>query len=128
MSFSKLLDTTYSTKRPAATSGGKGGTLATHLTGVLCTPIAPAVSGMGDNSVLGIQDGLTGQVLKLYTIETQYQTHTDGGVGVTQVPDILEGDAVVDGSEEYEVRRVEEWPAASNLLAFLRVVLEKPLQ
>jgi len=121
MSLTKLADQTYSTKRPPAMSSGKRAVPAANLTGVKCTAIMPMI-GDSDKNALFSQDGL---VVEMWETYAQYQTHTDSGSSVTQVPDIKEGDVLTVGSKDYYVRRVDNWPAAGGLLAFIRVVVEE---
>ena len=124
MSLSKLADQTYSTKRPPAMSSGKRAVPAANLSGVKCTAIMPMV-GDSDKNALSNRDPISGMMLELWETYTQYQTHTDSTVSVTQVPDIKEGDVLTVGSKDYYVRRVDNWPAAGGLLAFIRVVVEE---
>src|SRR3990172_4686010 len=108
MAFSDMATTTVSTKRAGAVSAGKRAAPATNLTGVKILPIMP-INTMRDS----VQDrqGLSGQAIETLETYVEYQAHTDSGVAVTQIPDIIEGDIIVVGSAEYEVRHVANWPS-----------------
>jgi len=125
MSWSRLATATYSTTRPPAISSGKRGIPVTHLTGIKCTPIMPAITGTSANNPMPNLDPVTGQVKELWEVYAESQSHTDSGSTVNQVPDIREGDFMVIGSVEYHVRRVLNWPDTSTTLAFIRVILEE---
>jgi hypothetical protein len=122
--LTKMSTATYSTKRNPAASGGKGGVSVTNLTNLSCTPIMPSLSLTNTNPMM-VNEPVKGQVKDLYETYIEYQAHTDGGSPVTQLPDVIENDIVVVGSTDYKVRRVENWPATTTLLAFLRVILEE---
>lgn len=121
MAFSDMASTTVSTKRAGAVTAGKRAAPVTNLTNLKILPIMP-INTMRDS----VQDrqGLPGQPIETLETYVEYQAHTDGGVSVTQIPDIAEGDIIVDGSTEYEVRHVANWPA-TDLTGFLRISVEE---
>lgn len=121
MAFGDMATTTASTKRAGAVTAGKRAAPVTNLTGVKILPIMP-INTMRD--AVQLRPGVEGQAIELLETYVEYQAHTDSGVAVTQIPDIKEGDILVVGSTEYEVRFVSGWPA-TNLTGFLRISLEE---
>jgi hypothetical protein len=121
MSFKKLARDTYSTKRPPARVDGKrGGTPVTHLENVPFVPLYPkresntSAQGRAETIVEGIE------------FYAQYSTHTDGGVEVTQVPDVVEDDYIVDSNgNEYKVTYVGTWPQTNVRKSFIQVITEE---
>lgn len=127
MSLSEMATEIYTFKRNLALVAGKGGGSVAHLTNIASTPIMPAVTGDGNNNPLIITDPIKGQITDLHQIYVEYQTHEDMTVEVTQLPDIEEGDVLVADSADYRVRRVEKWPATSDLLSYMRVTVEESI-
>lgn len=118
---------TYSTKRSPAKVAGKTGDAVTNLTGVKSVPIMPLVATgvSGANIPRAPKVAVTGRVKDFWITAIEYQTHTDSGVPVTQVPDIKERDVLVVGSTDYKVREVQNWPATISTLAFIYVTVEE---
>lgn len=95
------------TKRATLTSG-KRGAPTTYLTGLVITPPDPA-------------DGSRRAELQQRYGETPHrllETYVEG------TPDIVEGDRLVVGSEDYAVRGVAKWAKAGSLPAYTHLVLE----
>jgi hypothetical protein len=106
----RLMKVTASTERASMTSG-KRGTPTTKLASVLCLPIDPVPAGEARDHLLRM--GL-GSPIALY------QTLTAGG------QDIISGDTLTVGSQDYAIRLVETWAESTNLGdAYLRLILEK---
>jgi len=123
MAFSDLATSTVSTKRAGAVVAGKRAAPVTHLENVSVFPIMPIdIGGRGDR--VTTRSGLPGQAIEQWETYTENHEHTDDSVTVTQIPDIREGDIMVDGSAEYEVSFVANWPI-TNLTGFLRISLEE---
>jgi hypothetical protein len=99
----RFLTVTASTKRAPAISGGKRGTPTTKISSLLCTPLDPV-------------DPELRQRLALNTPHELLQTFVKGAL------DILEGDILVVGANEYPIRSCAEWTWESS--RFLRLVLE----
>jgi len=111
---------TASTKRSPDAAGGKVGARETHLSGVKITPLMPASRDTVQHPAM--QAG----TYVLWEAYTNCHTHTDDGVSVTQLPDIVEGRdlLVVDGTE-YVVQYVGRWPAVGSLGAYLQIVVRE---
>lgn len=101
-SFQKLATVTASTKR-ATLSGGKRGTPTQHLTNLKVFPLDPV-------------DPELRQRLELDTPHELLQTFVEGA------PDIVEGDVLTAGSEDYPIRSVADWTFGSD--TYLRLILE----
>ena len=122
MAFSDMATTTISTKRSGVVTAGKRAVPATNLQGVSVFPIMPITELARDD--VRWRAGLEGQSIQMHETFTESHEHTDGGVIVTQVPDIQEGDILIDESTEYVVRFVGSWPT-TDLTGFLRIALEE---
>jgi hypothetical protein len=103
--FSLLATVAASTKRPPATSSGLRGAPATNLTGLLVTPLDPV-------------DPELRQRLGIDTPHTLLQTFVDGA------SDIVEGDWLVIGSDEYPIKRLSAWPAGVTSPVYRQLILE----
>ncbi len=118
---------TYSTKRNPAKVSGKTGAPVANLTDVKCLPIMPLVQG--ETSVNTppryANKAVSGRIKGYWITAAEYQTHTDSGASVTQVPDIIERDKLVVGSKDYTVRDVQNWPATGSTLAFIYLLVEE---
>lgn len=125
MSMSKFTTATYSTKRSPVYVASKTGVPVAHLTNVKCVPIMPLIKGESDNITRAVNVSVSGRVKGHWVTSTQVHSHTDGGVSVTQLPDIIEDDILVVGSKEYNVKEVHSWPATSSLPAFLYLIVEE---
>lgn len=90
MGMDRFLTVTASTKRAPAVSASKRGTPAAYLTSVRCTPLDPV-------------DPELRQRLALNTPHELLQTFVEEG------NDIVQGDILVVGSNEYPVRSCGEW-------------------
>ena len=121
--FGSLATSTISTKRRPAVSGGLRGAAVTYLTNVKVLPIMPNVSGTTANAVV-MRMAVTGQAVEAWLTYTQKHAHTKSSVSVNEIPDIREGDILVDGSVEYDVKYVGNWPA-TDLTGFLEISLEE---
>ena len=108
-SFTLMADTTASTKRrPAADANELFQVPATSIASLACTPIDSM------SPEIAISMGLTGAPF------TIFQTFVQGGL------DIIAGDVLVVGSQEYDIRAIEpyEWTPDSEAV-YMRLVLEK---
>jgi len=122
-SFTRLATSVISTLRSPALAGGKIGARVTHLQSVKVLPIMPSL-GKGDEAVT-MRAGIDGQFIERWETFTQNHTHIDSGATVTQIPDIKNGDWIVDGSTTYLVKYVGNWPTTNVLNSFLHIVLEE---
>ena len=107
--FTLMADTTASTKRRAvADVNGKFAAPATSIASLVCTPIDSM------SPEIAISMGLTGAPF------TVFQTFVQGGLN------IVAGDVLVVGSQEYAIRAIEpyEWTPDSEVV-YMRLVLEK---
>lgn len=121
MALRDMMTTTASTERAAAMSGGKKGTPVTNLTNLL-------IFGPNPLAMQGQQDvrkalGMDGTAVVIREAFTESHTHTDGGVSVTQMPDIIEGDRLIVGSDIYSVKLGQEWGATSSFGETLHMYL-----
>lgn len=122
--LSEMAIATYSTKRSPSKVAGKTGESVANLTGVKCLPIMPLVQGV-ETTPQYANKALSGRVKGYWITSCEYQTHTDGETEVTQLPDIIERDKLVVGSDEYTVRDAQSWPATSSTLAYLYLLIEE---
>ena len=123
MSFDALATTTITTKRtPAYVSGLRGDPVA-NLSGVKIHPPMPFPTRREQE--VRSRLGITGQAVKIHQTFTEKQSHTDSSVVVNQVPDIIEGDEIVDGGTTYHVSAIRSWPATAGMTAFLEITLEE---
>lgn len=118
MSLKKLTTASYSTKRIPEKANGKIGAPVTHLQNVKCTPLQPT-----RESIFSQQGRINVPVEEMETY-TQVSTHIDSGETVTQLPDIVGGDWIVDGSNEYHVKYVGKEPSTSSTLQFIQIIVE----
>lgn len=117
--FTLIATATISTTRPPAMSGGKRGARVTNLTAVSVVPLMPA-------SNTTFQRAATQSAsLELWETFTQVHTHTDSTVEVTQIPDIRQGDILVDNSIDYDVIWVGNYASTGGLNAYLHIVMEE---
>jgi len=125
--LSNMAKATYSTKRSPAKSSGKTGVTVTNLTGVKFTTIMPLTPG--DTTVnrppLSANKALSGRIKQYWIAAAESQSHTDSSVVVDQVPDIIEGDKLVAGGNNYTVRDAQQWPATTSMLAFVYLLIEE---
>lgn len=123
MSFDALATSTISTTRRPAVVDGVRGARATNLESVKVHPIMPFPS----QRELEVKQrlGTTGQMVKMHQTFTETHEHTDSSSTVTQLPDIKEGDFIVDGSVKYNVLAVRSWPATAGMTAYLEITLEE---
>lgn len=118
MALRDMMTTTASTKRNAAMSGGKiPKTPVENLTNLLITPVM--LSDMTGNHGFRQALGLEGSSVQLFEAYTESHTHTDGGVSVTQMPDIKNKDLLVVSGVNYLVRFAQIQPATYNFGATL---------
>jgi hypothetical protein len=119
--FERFATVTVSTKRSPVVVSGKRGEMVTNLTGLKIVPIQPYDSR---TPRIGFVSGMEGQAAIRLETYTAKQSHTDSSVVVNQLPDIREGDMIVDGSSEYRVVYVSNWPTTNYLDPFLFIGLE----
>ena len=100
--LTRLLTVTASTKRQPAVSGGKRGPAVTQVASLTCTPLDPVDPQLRQRLALDTPH----ELLQAFTVET----------------DIIEGDFLVVGTEEYPIRSCAEWSWRSG--KFLHLVLE----
>jgi len=105
-SFQKLATVTCGTKRSPSVASGKRGVPTTHLSGLKCLPLDPV-------------DAEIRTRLELDTPHEVLQTMIEGG------PDIKEGDVLVVGSSEYDIRSVADWNWRPSATDTLLLVLEE---
>lgn len=104
MSLRDMMTTTASTKRPSPIDANDimGDSLVDNLTNLLITPVMmPEQQGRYGNHQ---GRGIDGSEAHDYEAYTESHTHTDGGVSVTQMPDIVEHDRLIIGSRSFTVR------------------------
>lgn len=106
-----MTQTASTTRHPAMTSG-KRGTPVTHLTNLKITKPMSQYN-QGDRQLRQAL-GLDGTLVQEKEAYTESHTHTDGGVSVTQMPDIIAGDKLIVGSITYNVEWVDIEPAPSS--------------
>ena len=123
MSFDALATTTISTKRSPVITDGLGGAPVTNLENVKIHPIMPFPTRREQEVKQRI--GRIGQAVKIHQTFTEKQSHTDSSVVVNQVPDIIEGDKIIDGSDKYNVFSVRSWPTTAGMTAYLELTLEE---
>jgi hypothetical protein len=102
-SFQKLATVTCGTKRPPSVASGKRGVPVTNLSGLKCLPLDPLDASIRTR-------------LELDTPHELLQTMIEDG------PDIVEGDVLTVGSDEYDIVSVAEWtwrPAATDTLLLI---------
>lgn len=92
-SFSRFATVTASTKRPPAVAGAKRGQPVTNLASVSVTPLMPA--------------DLRPEVAQELATRKPYELLM---CGIDGDADVVEGDVLVIGSNEYDVRSVGDWP------------------
>jgi hypothetical protein len=115
--FMRRATLVVSTRRSPAAASGKISSPTTHLENVKVVPIVPASEATQRR--YGLET-----LLDVYETFTAEHEHTDDGQQVTQVPDVVAGDKLVDGSTEYEVKQVADWPAVGEVGRFLHLILE----
>jgi hypothetical protein len=113
--FAKMATVTgVSTRRSPAVSGGKRGEPVENLTGITCSPLDPA--DPGEEAQLQQQTG-SKSPLRLK------QTYVDASL------DIVEGDILVVGGTEYQIRAAAPWTwrrtSTSSAGRYLRLLLEE---
>jgi len=102
MTLSAFMTETATTQRMEAMVGGKRGDLEAHLSGVKVTPpMLPSASGQ---HAIRQAIGIEGAAVQVWECFTEKHAHTDGGVSVTQLPDILKNDRITIDSITYVVR------------------------
>jgi hypothetical protein len=121
MPLRDMMTTTASTTRAPAMASGKIGTPVSNLTNLLITPVM--LSAMTGNHGIRQAIGLEGSAIQIFEAYTESHAHTDGGVSVTQMPDIESMDILVVGSVSYLVRFAEIQPATNNFGATLLLYL-----
>jgi len=121
MSLSRMMTATATTTRLPAMVNDKIGDPVAHLASVKITPVMLA-STTGQHQIRQAI-GLEGTAIQVFECYTESHLHTDGGVPVTQVPDIEAGDRLVVGSVTYEVLWAEQQPATSGFGATLMLYI-----
>lgn len=121
MPLRHMMTQTASTTRNPAKAGGKVGAPVTNLTNLKITPIMlPDTRGQ---HAIRQAIGLEGTAVQFFEAYTESHTHTDSGVPVTQLPDIVTGDRLVIGSITYEVLWCEQQPATFSFPATLLIYI-----
>jgi hypothetical protein len=67
--------------------------------------------------------GLEGTAIQIFETYTESHAHTDGGVSVTQVPDIRAGDLITIVGVTYAVRLCEQQPPTTSYGATLLIYI-----
>jgi hypothetical protein len=129
MPFSSMAQTVISTKRaaPVDVNGKITNDPTTYLENVAALSPMNAdttLGGGGAGNEVSWRGGFPGQPIELMETYIESQSHTKSSIVVDETPDIREGDILVDGTIEYDVKFVAKWPLTS-LTEFLRVVLEE---
>ncbi len=105
--FARLASVTASTKRPPAPSGGIVGDAVENIASLKCTPLDPVDAELRD-----MIPGLAGKGELL-------QTFVENGL------DIEEGDILVVGSAEYNIRAAGGWYWSPDAADFDQLILEE---
>lgn len=117
MSLKTFMTTTASTTRLPAKASSKIGDPVTHLQNVKITPLM-LPSATGQHMIREIT-GFDGTFVQFWETYTESHQHTDGGVTVTQIPDIVIGDYLVVSGVTYRVQWAKQQPATSSFGATL---------
>lgn len=125
--LSKMATATYSTRRNPVDDGSGIDPSVAYLTGVKFVPIMPIVQGDGSDRPVRRppNSAISGTVKKYLTTMAESQPHVENSVAVDKVPDIIRGDTLVTGSDEYTVFEIDNWSATVALLAGVYVTLEE---
>lgn len=121
MTLRSMMTQTASTTRFGAIASGKRGTLAANLTNLKITPVM--LSSASGQHQIRQAIGLEGTAVQVFEAYTESHAHTDGGVSVTQMPDIVIADRLIVGSVTYNVRWCEQQPATTSFGATLLLYL-----
>lgn len=105
-SFTRMATVTASTKRLATVSSGKRGAAATNISSLKCTPLDP------------VDEELRVRFSTRASQEIR-QCFVQGGL------DIVPGDTLVVGSDEYSIRAVGDWWWRPGAADYVRLVLEE---
>jgi hypothetical protein len=126
MTLRAFMTSTASTKRAPAMSGGKiSSTFVANLSGVLVTYPNPP-ENKGQQRVMQAQ-GLQGSAIHEFECFTESHTHTDSGVSVTQMPDILINDIVTIDNVNYLVKEVGVWGESSSFGKTMYIYMDKDM-
>lgn len=117
MPLRDFMTQTASTKRHPAKEGGKISAAVANLTNLLITPLM-LPSASGQHAVRQVT-GFEGTHVQFWETYTESHLHTDSGVAVTQLPDIVQGDFLVVSGVTYTVEWTEAQPATSGFGATL---------
>ena len=109
MSLASLATVTAGTKRSVVASTGKRPAPATYLSGLACTPLTPA------------DPMRAGQLMQRLRLETPLALLETIVIGK---PDIVQGDVLTVGGEEYVVRGVGAWTPPASMGSFTTLMVE----
>ena len=123
MSFDQLATITITTKRAPAPISGIRDKRASYLTNVDAHPIMPIESRR--ETEVRLRFGDSRQSAKIHQTYIEKQAHTKSGNPVTELPDIVETDAIVYGGIEYNILAVRTWPETDGMTPYLEIVLEE---
>lgn len=114
-----MTETATTTRRPAVSDSD--GARVTNLQAVkICAPmLANAVSAHQVRQMIGLE----GTAIQIFETYTESHAHTDGGVSVTQVPDIRAGDLITIVGVTYAVRLCEQQPPTTSYGATLLIYI-----
>lgn len=112
--------TATTTRRTNPTDGNFGSPVA-HLANVKITPVM--LPSAGGAHIIRQTLGLEGTAIQVFETYTEAHAHTDGGVSVNQLPDIVAGDRLSTNNVTYLVRWCEAQPATSGFTATLLIYL-----
>lgn len=112
MPLRDFMTQTASTKRHPAKASGKIGAAVANLTNLLITPLM-LPSASGQHAVRQVT-GFEGTHVQFWETYTESHAHTDSGVSVTQLPDIVVGDILTVDSVNYVVEWTEAQPATTS--------------
>lgn len=112
---------TVTTERKSNPSDGVFGAPSSHLTGVKITPVMLA-SAQGAHAIREAI-GMQGTAVQFFEAYTEPHAHTDGGLSVSTLPDIVAGDRLIADGVTYTVRWCEKQPATTSTLATLLIYL-----
>ena len=112
-SFSRMATVTASTKRGGGIAGtGLEVAYTENLASLKCLPLDPVTPGT-TASLAAVGQGREGLAFREIL-----QTTVEGGL------DIIEGDILVVGSDEYPIRAVAEWTWPPDATDYMTLILE----
>lgn len=112
MPLRNFMTATATTERAPAMVSGKKGDPVTHLESVkIQPPMLPSAQGQHN---IRQAIGLDGSAIQVFETYTESHSHTDDSVTVNQLPDIEEGDRLIEGGVTYVVKWAEPQAGTSS--------------